>query len=127
MEPHVGRFQGPRNCHLSIIKFESQITVPNGPALFYLSCKKVLLYYWFFVIWGPEYCQFNWSNKYVAAIPSSFLREMLRLIQQENSLIPVHWKKHETALGTKMAVGFTNIYMAAIETQILSQSSTKSL
>jgi len=34
---------------------------------------------------------------------------------------------HGTALGTKMAVAFANIFMAKVETDILSQSVMKSL
>ena len=40
-EPHAGHFLGPKNYHLTDIKFQSQIRVPGdgfaGPALFYLS------------------------------------------------------------------------------------------
>ena len=34
---------------------------------------------------------------------------------------------HGTAMGTKMAVAFANIFMCAVETDILSQSNTKPL
>ena len=64
------------------------------------------------------------------AIPSRFLREMLTLILQENSFQfngRNYLQTHGTAMGTKMAVAFANIYMAAIETKILSQSRNKPL
>ena len=63
-------------------------------------------------------------------IPTRFLREMLRLILQENSFQFIgknYLQTHGTAMGTKMAVAFANIYMAAIETKILSQSRNKPL
>ena len=34
---------------------------------------------------------------------------------------------HGTAMGTKLAVSFANIFMCAVETDILSQSNTKPL
>ena len=63
-------------------------------------------------------------------IPSHFLREMLSLILMENSFQFTgknYLQTHGTAMGTKMAVAFANIYMASIETQILSKSSIKPL
>ena len=46
-------------------------------------------------------------------IPTYYLREMLRLILKENSF---HFtgKQHRTAMGTKTAVSFANIFMAYI-------------
>ena len=49
--------------------------------------------------------------------------EMLRLILQENSFQfngENYLQTHGTAMGTKMAVAFANIFMAAVETKILS-------
>ena len=63
-------------------------------------------------------------------ILTRFLREMLRLILQEISFQFIgknYLQTHGTAMGTKMAVAFVNIYMAAIETKILSQSHNKPL
>ena len=61
-------------------------------------------------------------------IPSRYLRQMLSLILQEN-LFQFNGKDylqtHGTAMGTKMAVAFANIFMAKIETEILRQSNTK--
>ena len=47
-------------------------------------------------------------------ITTNFLREMLSLILKENS-----FQTHGTAMGTKMAVAFANIFMASIEKEIL--------
>ena len=58
-------------------------------------------------------------------IPTHYLREMLRLILKENSFqfCGKHYLQiHGTAMGTKMAVSFANIFMAKIETEILSKS-----
>jgi len=58
-------------------------------------------------------------------IPTLYLRKMLRLILKENSFqfCGKHYLQiHETAMGTKMAVSFANIFMAKIETEILSRS-----
>ena len=62
-------------------------------------------------------------------IPTHFLREMLRLILKENSF---HFngknlQTHRTAMGTKMAVSFANIFMAEVETDIINQSPNKPL
>ena len=60
-------------------------------------------------------------------IPTRYLREMLSLILQENSF-QFNGKDflqfHGTALGTKMAVAFANIFLAKIERKILRQSNT---
>ena len=62
-------------------------------------------------------------------VPTGFLREMLSLILQENSFQfngkDYLLKTHGTAMGTKMAVAFANIFMAKIEKEILRQSSIK--
>ena len=45
-------------------------------------------------------------------------------------LLPIKWKKlqiHGTAMGTKMAVAFANIFMAKVETEILNQSASNPL
>ena len=63
-------------------------------------------------------------------IATNCLREMLSLILKENSF-QFHGKDylqtHGTAMGTKMAVAFTNIFMASIEKEILRQSVNKPL
>ena len=54
------------------------------------------------------------------SIPTKYLREMLSLILQENS-----FQFNGTAMDTKMAVAFANIFMAKIENEVLRQSTTK--
>ena len=61
-------------------------------------------------------------------ITTRYLREMLSLILQENSFQfngKDYLQTHGTAMGTKMAVAFANIFMAKIEKEILRQSTTK--
>ena len=63
-------------------------------------------------------------------IPSLSLKEILRLILQENSFEfngRNYPQIHGTAMGTKMAVSFANIFMSAVETEIISLSNTKPL
>ncbi|XP_068756630.1 uncharacterized protein [Montipora capricornis] len=63
-------------------------------------------------------------------IPTALLKEMLGLILKENSFQfngRNYLQTHGTAMGTKMAVAFANIFMCAVETDILSQSNTKPL
>ena len=53
---------------------------------------------------------------------------MLSLILQENSFQfngKDYLQTHETAMGTKMAVAFANIFMSKIEKEILRQSTTE--
>ena len=63
-------------------------------------------------------------------IPILYLRDMLRLILKE---IYFHFngknylQTHGTAMGTKMAVSFAYIFMAAVETEIISRSHLKPL
>ena len=61
-------------------------------------------------------------------IPTKYLSEMLSLILQKN-LFQFNGKDylqtHGTAMGTKMAVAFANIFMAKIEQEILRQSNEK--
>ena len=57
-------------------------------------------------------------------IPTKFLRQMLCLIQFNGR----HYlQTHETAMGTKMAVAFANVFMAKIEKDIISKSKIKLL
>ena len=63
-------------------------------------------------------------------IPTHYLGDMLRLILKENSFHfngKNYLQRHGTAMGTKMAVSFANIFMAAVETEIISRSATKPL
>ena len=63
-------------------------------------------------------------------IPTPLLEQALRLILQKNSFEfngKNYLQTHGTAMGTKMAVSFANIFMAKVETDILSQSVTKPL
>ena len=63
-------------------------------------------------------------------IPTGCLREMPRLILEENSFKftnKLYLQRHGTSMGTKAAVVFANIFMAEKETQILRQSKHKPL
>ena len=65
-------------------------------------------------------------------IPTQLLKQALRLILQENSFQfngknICNLQTHGTAMGTKMAVAFSNIFMNKVETEILSQSGFKPL
>ena len=58
------------------------------------------------------------------------LKRALRLILQENSFQfneKNYLQTHVTAMGMKMAVAFSNIFMNKVETEILSQSHFKAL
>ena len=63
-------------------------------------------------------------------IATNFLREMLSLKLKENSFQfngKDYLQTHRTAMGTKMAVAFANIFMASIVKEILRQSVNKPL
>ena len=63
-------------------------------------------------------------------IPTNLLEIALRLILTENSFQfkgKDYLQIHDTAMDTKMAVAFANIFMAKIESEILNQSATKPL
>ena len=63
-------------------------------------------------------------------IATNYIKEMLRLILKENSFQfngKNYLQIHGTAMGTKMAVAFANIFMAYIETEILGKSVIKPL
>lgn len=63
-------------------------------------------------------------------IPPPLLEQSLRLILQENSFQFAgknYLQIHGTAMGTKMAVAFANIFMSKVETEILSQSAFQPL
>ena len=63
-------------------------------------------------------------------IPTKFLRQMLCLILKENSFQfngRHYLQTHGTAMGTKMAVAFANVFMAKIEKGIISKSKIKPL
>ena len=63
-------------------------------------------------------------------IPTQLLKRALRLILQENSFQfngKNYLQTHGTAMGTKMAVAFSNIFMNKVEMEILSQSLFKPL
>ena len=60
-------------------------------------------------------------------MPTRYLREMLSLILQENSFQfngEDFLQSHGTAMGTKIAIAFANIFMAKIEREILRQRNT---
>ena len=57
-----------------------------------------------------------------------YLRDMLRLILKENSFQfngKNYLQTHGNAMGTKMAVSFADIFMATVETEIISRSHFK--
>ena len=62
-------------------------------------------------------------------VPTRFLSQTLSLVLQETDSFQFNLKDylqtHGTAMGTKMAVAFANIFMAKIEKEILRQSSIK--
>ena len=61
-------------------------------------------------------------------IPTSYIKEVLRLILRENSFQcngKNYLQIHGIAMGIKMAVAFANIFMADLETQIFSKSVIK--
>ena len=63
-------------------------------------------------------------------IPTALLERAIRLILQENSFqfnSKNYLQTNVTAMGIKMAVAFANIFMAKVETDILSQSVIKLL
>ena len=62
-------------------------------------------------------------------IPTCYLREMLRHYKRtlSNSMEKTFSRTHDTAMGTKTAVSFANIFMAKIETAVIDQHSTKPL
>ena len=64
-------------------------------------------------------------------IPKRFLGKALRLISQEHSFQfnkrTNYFQTHRTAVDTKIAVAFANIFMAEIEKQILNESALKPL
>lgn len=65
-------------------------------------------------------------------IPTKFLRQMLCLILKDNSFQfngrhNDYLQTHGTAMGTKMAVAFANVFMAKIEKGIIGKSKIKPL
>ena len=56
-------------------------------------------------------------------IPTRLIDKALRLILQENSFQfngKNYLQTHRTAMGTKMAVAFANIFMSKVESEIIS-------
>lgn len=63
-------------------------------------------------------------------IPTNSLRGLLRLILQENSFQFNErncLQTHGNAMGTKVAVSFSNIFISAVETEIIDKSKIKPL
>ena len=61
----------------------------------------------------------DWFCTMCHPIPRHYLREMLRLILKETSFQfngKNYLQDHGTAMGTRMAVAFANIFMAKLET-----------
>ena len=64
------------------------------------------------------------------ALPTQYLKRALKLVLQENSFEfngKNYFQTHGTAMGTKMAAAFANIFTAEVETKILKQSPLKPL
>ena len=63
-------------------------------------------------------------------IPTQYLKRALELILQENSFQftgKYYLQMHGTAMGTKMAIAFANIFVGKVESQILERSAIKPL
>ena len=61
-------------------------------------------------------------------IPTHYLRETMRHIQENSQFNGKDFlQTHGTAMGTKTAVSFANIFVAKIETAIIDQHSTRPL
>ena len=72
----------------------------------------------------------DFSGDKKAPIPTKYGREIIYLILTKNSFQfcgSNYLQTHGTAMGTKVAVYFANIFTARIEKQILSQSCIKLL
>ena len=81
---------------------------------------------------GVETVCKTYDSFYKTALPSlhSILKERLNLSfkRTHSSLMEKNYlQTHGTAMGTKMAVAFANIFMAEVETEILNQSALKPL
>ena len=77
--------------------------------------------------WVPLKAYEKFHN-YNPPISSHHLKEMLCLILKENSFQFIgknYLQTHGTAMGTKMAVAFANIFMAEIQTKLINQSNSK--
>jgi len=76
-------------------------------------------------------CEANKSfYKNDTPIPTHSLAGLLRLILQENSFQfkgENYLQTHGTAMGTKVAVSFANIFMSAVKTEIINKSKIKLL
>ena len=76
---------------------------------------------------SSAYDEFYQNN---LSIPTVYIKQISRLILQENlfKLTNKHFLQLcGTAMGTKAAIAFTNIFMVKIENQILQQSKHKPL
>ena len=63
-------------------------------------------------------------------IPTQYLKRALELILQDNSFQftgKYYLQTHGTAMGTKMAIAFANIFVGKVESQILERSAIKPL
>ena len=63
-------------------------------------------------------------------IPAHSLAGLLRLVLQEHSFQfkeKNYLQTHGTAMGTKVAVSFANIFLSAVETKIINKSKIKPL
>ena len=98
-------------------------------------CTRMLLVCYSYVIRMYPYvpvCSVCYDIFYTnnPRIPTNYLKEMLRLILQENSFQFIgkdYLQIHGTAMGTKMAASFADIFMAKIETEIINHCTKKAL
>ena len=72
--------------------------------------------------------EYDSFHNYNPPIPTHFLREILGLTLNKNLFQlngETYLQTHGTAMGTKMAVSFANIFMAKIETTLIQHSEIK--
>ena len=67
----------------------------------------------------------NWENKDPLCPPTSWLKKLLELILYENVFRfndKFYIQKQGTAMGTKMAPAYTNIFMGTLKSRIFSET-----
>ena len=112
------------------INFIEQTRVPENAIL--VSMDVTSLYTNIPQVEGIETVCKAYDSYYKGESPIStqYLKRALRLILQENSFQFTgknYLQTHRTAMGTKMAVPFANIFMGTVESQILYRSAQKPL
>ena len=64
----------------------------------------------------------SWENKDPSCPPTSWLKKLLELILHQNLFRLFYIQKQGTAMGTKMAPAYANIFMGTLESRILSET-----